>query len=186
MISRIQMSEIAIVISRLLKRHSIAKRSALPYSLALRRDRRPEFSFQRVMWGRIAINGGLVYAENWKMEGRSGLLKRWDYSLKWKSRGVVDRGVWGRRWWWVIGNDCGGTKQTAKLRLQIIVTKMWCSVGYDSIGEHEVSSLLYYIVSIHLYSASCSAHQSEALSVRETQREESSLERTKRGTRLTS
>src|SRR6218665_1271305 len=33
---------------------------------------------------------------------------------------------------------------------------------------------LYCIVSIHLYSASCSAHQSEALPVRETQREESS------------
>jgi len=32
---------------------------------------------------------------------------------------------------------------------------------------------------IHLYSASCSAHQSEALPVRETQIEESSLERTK-------
>src|SRR6218665_1533711 len=46
--------------------------------------------------------------------------------------------------------------------------------------------VLYCIVSIHLYSASCSAHQSEALPVRETQREESSLERTKRGTWLTS
>src|SRR6218665_3307292 len=40
---------------------------------------------------------------------------------------------------------------------------------------------LFCIVSIHLYSASCSAHQSEELPVRETQREESSLERTKRG-----
>ena len=39
---------------------------------------------------------------------------------------------------------------------------------------------LYCIVSIHSYSASCSAHQSEALPVRETKREESSLERTKR------
>jgi len=46
--------------------------------------------------------------------------------------------------------------------------------------------VLYCIVSIHLYSASCSEHQSEALPVRETQREESSLERTKRGTWLTS
>src|SRR6218665_847153 len=46
--------------------------------------------------------------------------------------------------------------------------------------------VLYCIVSIHLYSASCSAHQSEALPVRETQREESSLERTKRGTWLSS
>ena len=46
--------------------------------------------------------------------------------------------------------------------------------------------VLYCIVSIHLYSASCSAHQSEALPVRETQREESSLERTKRVTWLTS
>jgi len=35
-------------------------------------------------------------------------------------------------------------------------------------------SSLYCIVSIHLYSASCSAHQSEALPVRETQREKSS------------
>jgi len=34
--------------------------------------------------------------------------------------------------------------------------------------------VMYCIVSIHLYSASCSAHQSEALPVRETQREESS------------
>ena len=46
--------------------------------------------------------------------------------------------------------------------------------------------VLYCIVSIHLYSASCSAYQSEALPVRETQRDESSLERTKRGTWLTS
>src|SRR6218665_1632442 len=36
--------------------------------------------------------------------------------------------------------------------------------------------VLYCIVSIYLYSASCSAHQSEALPVRETQREESSVE----------
>src|SRR6218665_2272134 len=36
-------------------------------------------------------------------------------------------------------------------------------------------TLLYCTVSIHLYSASCSAHQSEALPVQETQREESSL-----------
>src|SRR6218665_298427 len=41
--------------------------------------------------------------------------------------------------------------------------------------------VLYCIVSIYLFSASCSAHQSEALPVRETQREESSLKRTKRG-----
>ena len=37
------------------------------------------------------------------------------------------------------------------------------------------SIALYCIVSVHLYSASCSAHQSEALPVRETQREENSL-----------
>jgi len=46
--------------------------------------------------------------------------------------------------------------------------------------------VLYCIVSIPLYSASCSAQQSEALPVGETQREERSLERTKRGTWLTS
>src|SRR6218665_506289 len=45
--------------------------------------------------------------------------------------------------------------------------------------------LLYCIVSIHLYSASCSAYQSKAFPVQNTQREESSLERTKRGTWLT-
>jgi len=45
---------------------------------------------------------------------------------------------------------------------------------------------LYRIVSMHLYSASCSAHQSEALPVQDTHTEESSLERTKRGTWLTS
>src|SRR6218665_2655123 len=44
----------------------------------------------------------------------------------------------------------------------------------------------YCIVSMHLYSASYSAQQSEAFPVRETQREESSLERTKRGTWPTS
>ena len=48
------------------------------------------------------------------------------------------------------------------------------------IGELRVQSpggiVLYCIVSIHLYCASCSAHQSEALPVRDTQREESSLE----------
>src|SRR6218665_2245325 len=38
---------------------------------------------------------------------------------------------------------------------------------------------LYCIVFIHLYSASCSAHQSEVLPVRETHREESSLQRNK-------
>src|SRR6218665_3870755 len=52
--------------------------------------------------------------------------------------------------------------------------------------QNEEQTVLYCIVSVHLYSASCSAHQTEALPVRETQREESSLERTKRGTRLTS
>src|SRR6218665_2083035 len=46
--------------------------------------------------------------------------------------------------------------------------------------------VLYCIVSIYLYSASCSAHQLEALPVRETQREESSVERTKRRTWHTS
>jgi len=46
--------------------------------------------------------------------------------------------------------------------------------------------IVLYCISIHLYSASCCAHQSEVLPVRETQREESSLERTKRGTWLTS
>src|SRR6218665_1225166 len=35
--------------------------------------------------------------------------------------------------------------------------------------------VLYCIVSIHLYSASCNAQKSEAFPVRETQREESSL-----------
>src|SRR6218665_861164 len=44
--------------------------------------------------------------------------------------------------------------------------------------------VLYVFLSIHLYSAVYSAHQSEALPVRETQGEESSLERTKRGTWL--
>src|SRR6218665_1045642 len=38
----------------------------------------------------------------------------------------------------------------------------------------------YCMVMYHLYSASCSAHQSEALPVQKTQGEESSLERTKR------
>ena len=48
------------------------------------------------------------------------------------------------------------------------------------------AEILYCIVSIHLYSASCSAHQSEALPVRETQREESSLTRDRRDLRSAS
>ena len=42
--------------------------------------------------------------------------------------------------------------------------------------------VLYCIVSTRLYSASYSANQTKALPVREIQREDSSLERTKRGT----
>jgi len=42
-----------------------------------------------------------------------------------------------------------------------------------------------YLGPIHLYSTSCSAQKSEALSVWKTQRKESSLETTKRGTWLT-
>jgi len=45
---------------------------------------------------------------------------------------------------------------------------------------------MYCIVFIHLYSAYGSAHQPEAHSVRATQREESSFERMKRGTWLSS
>src|SRR6218665_2374782 len=51
---------------------------------------------------------------------------------------------------------------------------------------HCIFFVLYCIVSINLYSIFCSAHQPEALPVRETQREESSLERTKRRTWHTS
>jgi len=46
--------------------------------------------------------------------------------------------------------------------------------------------IVLYCIDTYIYSSFCSAHQSEALPVRETQREESSLERTKRGTWLTS
>src|SRR6218665_554117 len=44
--------------------------------------------------------------------------------------------------------------------------------GDRLIQPHENFIVVFCIVFIHLYSASCSAHQSEALSVRETQREE--------------
>src|SRR5688572_5816491 len=46
--------------------------------------------------------------------------------------------------------------------------------------------VLYCIVSINLYSASRSPHQSEALPVRKTQRKERGLQTTKRGTWPTS
>jgi len=59
--------------------------------------------------------------------------------------------------------------------LQQTLLYLWDRKATDFINR-------YCIVSIHLYSASYSAHQSEALHVRETQREESSLERMKRGT----
>src|SRR6218665_3978572 len=44
--------------------------------------------------------------------------------------------------------------------------------GWKEYVSNTQHLLLYCIVSINLYSASCSAHQSEALPVRETQREE--------------
>src|SRR6218665_1818575 len=68
------------------------------------------------------------------------------------------------------------------------LSKSVSGLYFDLTSTHTLHCMLvlYCIVSIHLYSASCSAHQSEALPVRETQREESSLERTKRGTWLTS
>ena len=68
-----------------------------------------------------------------------------------------------------------------------VITQKSLPCGFAWKGERGCSWLavvslvvLYCIVSIHLYSASCSAHQSEALLVRETQREESSLERTQK------
>src|SRR6218665_2306442 len=58
-----------------------------------------------------------------------------------------------------------------------------CAVMKEGGFDQEINIIvLYCIVSINLYSASCRAPQSEALRVRETQREESSLERTKRRT----
>jgi len=57
----------------------------------------------------------------------------------------------------------------------------WKHVCVKAAKELLRSPVLYCIVSMHLYSASCSAHQSEARPVWEIQREESSLERTKRG-----
>jgi len=59
----------------------------------------------------------------------------------------------------------------------VMVSQVLCIASHSS---------AYCIVSTHLYSAYCSAHQSEALPVRESAREESSLERTKRSTWLTS
>src|SRR6218665_1384441 len=41
--------------------------------------------------------------------------------------------------------------------------------------RQQTNCIVYCIVSIHLYGTACSAHQSEALKVRETRREESSL-----------
>src|SRR6218665_3305257 len=67
--------------------------------------------------------------------------------------------------------------------ITVAFTYVYCIVLYCIVLYCIV---LYCIVYLHLYNTSCSAHQSEALPVRETQREESSLERTKRGTWLTS
>src|SRR6218665_3671367 len=41
--------------------------------------------------------------------------------------------------------------------------------------RQQTNCIVYCIVSIHLFGTACSAHQSEALKVRETRREESSL-----------
>src|SRR6218665_2950712 len=60
-----------------------------------------------------------------------------------------------------------------------LVRKRW-DIGLLRALSLRIMMMMMMIVSIHLYSASCSAHQSEALPVRETQREESSLERTKK------
>src|SRR6218665_2839398 len=58
----------------------------------------------------------------------------------------------------------------------VSITLLHMSIAFDKVDDNIVASIcivLYCIVSINLYSASCSAHQSEALPVRETQREES-------------
>jgi len=55
---------------------------------------------------------------------------------------------------------------------------------FRSIQSNRCRLVIPNILSIHLYSASRSAHQSEMLPVREIQREESSVERTKKGTWL--
>ena len=55
----------------------------------------------------------------------------------------------------------------------------YANYGSEAGAGGDESVLLYCIVAKHLYSASCSEHQSEALPMRETQREESRLEKTK-------
>src|SRR6218665_1507229 len=72
--------------------------------------------------------------------------------------------------------------------LLLLVRPMWTGGGVKNLvfcGRHKwmtpsicvrkYNRVLYCIVFIHLYGASCSAHQSEALPVRETQIEESSV-----------
>ena len=65
--------------------------------------------------------------------------------------------------------------------MTMIIVMMMIEYGYNNDDD-----VVHCIVSMHLYSASCSAHQSEALPVRETQREGGSLERTKKGSWLAS
>src|SRR6218665_1202748 len=79
-----------------------------------------------------------------------------------------------------------------QFRAFVLSSRPLCSIFIllYSLASCEISSYPHCIVlclySIHLYSASRSAHQSEALPVRETQKEDTSLERMKRGTWLTS
>src|SRR6218665_1599681 len=96
----------------------------------------------------------------------------WDVMAHWLRRLLSTGWSWVRLPLWPSRRDLG---QVLYLQLPVRFVSFIHSI-----------SLLYCIVSIYLYSASCRAHQSEALPVRETQREESSLERTKRGTWLTS
>ena|SRR6218665_1751134 len=62
-----------------------------------------------------------------------------------------------------------------KVGLSLRVRKLEIGFEFDPIRDLLSTLLLYCIVSIHLYSASCGAHQSEALPMRETQTEESAF-----------
>ena len=79
-----------------------------------------------------------------------------------------------------------------KSRMKSWFSSTSCMINVDLYHTHGRNQqkyrvwVLYCIVSIHLHSSSWSAQKSEEFSVRETQTEESSFERTKRGTWLAS
>ena len=113
--------------------------------------------------------GGVI--PNWPQTHRQDF-KHWRLTLSQEGLHV---------WFWTLDGQILMSGSLYRWRLKPLtsslatglITPKWICSCCKNLNMRYIYTVLYCIVSIHLYSASCSAHQSEALPVRETQRGES-------------